>query len=98
MTHIKLGRMKAGQLVERFVTIALEQDSALLTDEYMKFNRLYEEREAVEQELKARAGDQRHKLLGLLEHPNAQVRLNAAIATLALAPQAARQTLQLIKD
>jgi hypothetical protein len=31
-------------------------------------------------------------------HPNAQVRLKAATATLAVAPEAARQTLQIISD
>jgi Domain of unknown function (DUF2019) len=37
-------------------------------------------------------------LVTLFEHPNPQVRLMAAEATLALAPIAARQTLQQIWD
>lgn len=40
----------------------------------------------------------RTALLSLHEHPNAQVRLKAATATLAVAPVAARQTLQRIVD
>jgi hypothetical protein len=86
------------QLVERFTAIALDQDKALQRGQHAKFNRLYDDLEAVEQELKNRAGDQRRALIGLLAHPNAQVRLKTAIATLALVPDAARVTLQTISD
>lgn len=88
----------AEQLVERFVAIALDQDQALLMDQIAKFNQLFDEMIAVEDELKAREGDQRQALLQLYEHPNAQVRLNAVKATLAVAPQAAREMLQIIAD
>jgi hypothetical protein len=47
-------------------------------------------------ELKARPGDQRRALLPLFEHPNMQVRLKAAKATLAIAPKEARQMLESI--
>ena len=53
---------------------------------------------AVEDELKARDGDQRRELLSLYNHPNAQVRLNAVKATLAVAPEPARRALQAIAD
>jgi hypothetical protein len=52
----------------------------------------------VKEVLKARPGDQRRALIPLYRHPNAQVRLTAAILTLALEPQAARNVLQLIVD
>jgi hypothetical protein len=90
--------MTVSQLVERFTSIAIAQDNALRLDEITKFNRLYDEMEAVEDALKSRNGDQRRALLPLFLHPNAQVRLKAATATLALAPEAARQTLQIISD
>lgn len=93
-----LQNMAVEQLVNRFIVIALEQDEALLMDQIPKYSRLYSQLEAAEEELKARDGDQRHALLPLLDHPNAQVRLKAAIATLAVAPEAARQTLQIISD
>jgi hypothetical protein len=48
--------------------------------------------------LKARNGDQRRALLLLYEHPNAQVRLKAAKATLAVNPDAARRVLQTLAD
>ena len=56
------------------------------------------EMDAIKTELKSRAGDQRRALLGLYQHRNAQVRLKAAVATLAVAPEAARRKLQEIAD
>lgn len=50
----------------------------------------------MEAELKARNGDQRRALLELYDHPNAQVRLKATKATLAVAPEAARHMLETI--
>lgn len=90
--------MSMDQLVKRFVDIALEQDKALLMVDIAKFNRLFGQMEAVKGELKARPGDQRRVLLDLYHHPNAQVRLKAAKATLAVAPQGARRVLQTIVD
>jgi Domain of unknown function (DUF2019) len=88
--------MTVDQLVERFTVIALDQDKALLMDNYAKFNRLFDLMEAVEQELKAREDDQRRVLLRLYDHPNAQVRLKAVEATLAVAPERARRALEII--
>lgn|SRR5262249_27932663 len=90
--------MTVNELVRRFTTVALAQDDAMLRHQYSEFNRLFDEMESVEQELKAREGDQRRQLLGLYDHPNAQVRLAAAKATLAVAPEAARRLLQAIAD
>ena len=59
-------------------------------------NRLFDKIEAIEQELKARPGDQRRALIPLYNHPNMQVRVKAAKATLAVAPEAARGTLEAI--
>jgi len=54
--------------------------------------------EKVEAELKSRASDQRRALMTLYEHPSAQVRLNAAKATLAVAPVEAREQLEAIAN
>ena len=96
MKQVGLQHMTVDQLVERFTAIALAQDEALLGNEYAEFNRLFEKMEAVGQELKAREADQRRALLRLYEHPNAQVRLKAVKATLAVAPEAARRMLEAI--
>lgn len=94
----KLKAMSESQLVSRFAEICVAQDRALLRDEMDRFNSLFREMRAISNELKIRPGDQRRALLTLFNHPNFQVRLKAAKATLAVAPQAARAELQGIKD
>jgi len=98
MKRKKIDEMTSDELVERFMAISLEQDDALLGSEISRFNRLFDQKIAVVSELKARPGDQRELLLKLFAHPNAQVRLNAAKATLAVAYSAARAQLQVIAD
>ena len=98
MKQTSLQGMTVDQLVQRFTAIAVDQDKALRRGEHAKFNRLFDEMDAVENELKARNGDQRRALLNLYDHPNPQVRLNAVKATLAVAPESARRMLQAIAD
>jgi hypothetical protein len=94
MKRADLPRTTDEQLMARFVEIALAQDDALLYGEVAKFNKLFLQKRAVEEELKSRPGDRRRLLLRLYDHENAQVRLNAAKATLAVAPAAAREALE----
>jgi hypothetical protein len=96
MKHPPLHEMSIEQLIEYFVVLALEQDKALLYNEIGKFNALFEKIELIEQELKERPGDQRRRLVELFTHENAQVRMKAAEATLAVAPEAARGMLEAI--
>ena len=84
--------------MKQFVLVTLDQDKALLEDDYSRFNQLFGQMEKIKQELKARPGDQRKALLQLFDYPNAQVRLKAAKATLAVAPERARRLLQSIAD
>jgi hypothetical protein len=98
MKNTSLCDMSVDQLVERFTTITLAQDEALLAEQHAKFNRLFKEMEAVKEELKARDGDQRRALLCLYDHPNAQVRLKAVKATLAVAPERALSMLKVIAE
>ena len=51
MKRAKLQDMTVNQLVERFTAITLEQDKALLRNEYAKFNRLYDDLGAVQNEI-----------------------------------------------
>lgn len=96
--QIKLGEMSVDQLVERFAALALEQDRALLEENIKRVNQLYDALKDVESELKLRDGDQRRALLRLYDHKNAQVRVKAVKATLAVEPIAARRMLQAIAD
>jgi Domain of unknown function (DUF2019) len=98
MKPASVQRMTVQELVDRFVQIALAQDEAVLHDKIAKYNRLYGEMDIVENELKSRPGDARRALVEFFGHPNAQVRLKAATAALAVAPDAARRTLQMISD
>jgi hypothetical protein len=98
MKRTKLQGMTVDQLIQRFTAIGVEQDQALLRGQHARFNRLFDEMVAIEDELKARDGDQRRELLSLYNHPNAQVRLNAVKATLAVTPEFARRRLQVLAD
>jgi len=98
MNRDKLRKLTIEELVEGFVAIALEQDKALRHGQHAKYNRLFDQMETIKQELQERTGDQRQALVALHSHPNALVRLKSAIATLALAPEAAQRTLQAISE
>src|SRR5438445_98110 len=98
MKRPNLQEMTVDQLMQRYIVIGVDQDKTLRRGEHAKFNRLFDEMDAIENELKARDGDQRHVLLNLYSHPNAQVRLNAVKATLAVAPEAARAMLHVMAE
>jgi cytochrome c oxidase assembly protein Cox11 len=90
-------KMTAAELVQKFAAIAAVQNDALLGEDQAEVNRLFWHLMAIQEELKARAGDQRTALMPLYESPNMQVRLKAAKATLAVAPTAAREQLKAIE-
>jgi hypothetical protein len=94
MSRVDPKSMTVAELVERLATLAIEQDKADLYEDIPRINRLYRQIKAIEAELKTRSGDQRTALAALYTHANAQVRLRAALATLAVAPNAARAILQ----
>jgi hypothetical protein len=98
MIKADLEAMSVEALVERYVAVGVAQYEAELDDNLGKFKRLYKDMVAVEAELKSRAGDQRTALMKLYNHRNLQVRLNAAHATLAVAPEAARALLLAIRE
>jgi hypothetical protein len=98
MKRTNLRDTSVDPLVERFIAITLDQDKAIAVDDTAKYNRLFEQMEAVKWELKARGGDQRRALLRLYDHPNIQVRLKAVTATLAVAPERARRMLEIIAE
>src|SRR5947199_6560858 len=89
-----LKSVSTDELVDKFTTFALEQDEAMLCGEQANVNKLFWKLAAITDELKSRPGDQRTALLRLYDHSNAQVRVKAIKATLAVAPQAARRALE----
>lgn len=98
MMRFNLKNMSVQELVDQFALIGVAQDEAIFNDDNAKFDRLYWQMDAVENELKVRNGDQRRALLALFNHDNMQVRLAAAKATLAVAPDAARKKLEAIAN
>jgi hypothetical protein len=97
MKGAALSRMTTEKLVELFAELAVEQDRALLLRAISTVNKIYDKLEAIKTELKSRPGDQRVALLPLYNHRNMQVRVKAAKATLAIAPEAARAQLEAIR-
>ncbi|HEY9055985.1 MAG TPA: DUF2019 domain-containing protein [Aurantimonas sp.] len=92
----QLTELTVDDIVREYIAIGLAQDRAIEADDTSTFNRLARRQFACEKELKLRTGDQRRALIPLLEHPNAQIRLNAAHATLVVAPLLARETLEAV--
>ncbi len=98
MKRANIHQVPAQELVERFAALCIAQDQALLYSDIAKVNRLIRQMWEVQDELKARPGDQRRELLSLFEHENAQVRLMAARATLAVEPATARSVIESIAN
>jgi hypothetical protein len=98
MTRLDLSQLTVEHLVKRFADIGIDQDQALFKNDISKFNRLFSQMDSITKELKRRSGDQRSALLMLYDHPNMQVRLKAAKATLAVAPEVARKKLEAIAN
>ena len=95
---MKLTAMSMDALVRRFEELCLKQYDADLSFDMPRYNRAFDAMMAVSNELRSRPGDQRRSLVSLYDHPNEQVRLKAAIHTLALFPDDARAVMQKLID
>ncbi|WP_311029046.1 DUF2019 domain-containing protein [Mesorhizobium koreense] len=91
---MKLTEMAVNKLVSSFEQHCLEQYKADLDFNMRRYNRAFDAMMAVSNELRSRPGDQRRALASLYDHSNEQVRLKAAIHTLALFPDDARAVMQ----
>jgi hypothetical protein len=98
MKKVNPSDMTTKDLVDRFAQIGRAQDQALLGGQIAKFNRLFDQMAEISNELKVRPGDERRALMVLYDFPNMQVRLKAAIHTLAVAPIEARGQLEAIVE
>lgn len=95
MNMRKLDGMDDIDLANAFIDIAAEQQKAIDDMRSSKYNQLYDEMKNIENILRNRPGDMRKVLIPLLEDRRPQVRLKAAMATLAITP-AARDALILL--
>ena len=96
MMRSNLRSMSATEIVNAFEHFCIEQYDAMEGNENTRANRLVWKVHELEMELKSRSGDQRYLLKALYGHPNMQVRLAAARATLIADYGAARRELQAI--
>ncbi len=95
---MKLERMPTDDLIKRFEMLCLKQYDADLAFNMQQYNRASDAMAAFTKELRNRPGGQRRELVALYNHPNEQVRLKAAIHTLALFPDEACDVLQKLID
>lgn len=98
MKHNSVQQMSSRELVESFAELCIAQDQALLYSDIAKVNSLIKQMWDVQDELKSRPGDQRRELVSLFDHENAQVRLMAARANLAVVPAVARSIIEAIAN
>lgn len=94
----KLTDLTTEQLVALYVELGLGQNSAEKSGKTPLFNRLAKRTFEIVQELQRRPGDERITLLQLYDHPDMQVRYNAARDTWFVANVNARQKLEEIRD
>lgn len=94
MKKQRLNQLSISELASVFRASALQQDHCLLMDDIAGYNKLYRKMEAIKAELSARPTDERRSLLPLIDDDNPQVRLKAAIACAAIAPERSRAALE----
>lgn len=98
MKDQNLKALSDAELVRSFLKLSLSKAKAVMETDTRKLKKLYPQAEAMIHELRLREGDKRRLLIVLYNHPNPQVRLDAATATLAISPEDARRMLQMICD
>ncbi|AZO78621.1 MULTISPECIES: DUF2019 domain-containing protein [unclassified Bosea (in: a-proteobacteria)] len=96
MKRVDLHSMSVGELLLRYIELATQRERAEVRSLIAEQNRAIREIWRIEDELKLRPGDQRIALTSLFDHPNRQVRCEAALATAYVAPVASRRMLETI--
>ena len=96
MKREALASLSTDDLVQQFADACVGQDKAIMSERLATFKKFHAQMKTADQELRRRGRDARLALLTLYDHPNMQVRLQAATFTVALAPDAARQLLHAI--
>jgi hypothetical protein len=84
------------ELVDQFAEACLVQGKSILYDELATYKKAYCRMDDLQKELRRRGQAARLALTKLYVHPNIQVRLQAAMFTLAVAPREARQVIEWI--
>lgn len=98
MTDLAFSERTLHQLLDLYIELGVQQNLAEKKGQTSKFNQLAGRLVDICNELKGRSGDQRRLLLKLFDHPDMQVRLNAAQDVIGVAPIEARQQLESIAN
>ncbi|MES2750191.1 MAG: DUF2019 domain-containing protein [Pseudomonadota bacterium] len=98
MTKIEVSKLSVEDLLERYVLLSIRQGAAVNLAKVSLVNRLSGQIHEISKELKRRPSDRGRALMTLFDHPNVQVRLNAARSLMSVFPQEARQQIQVIAN
>jgi hypothetical protein len=96
MNPTALNHFSENEIVKLYANLCIDQSIAMDREEQKRVNYLFWQIHALENELKSRLGDRRHVLKKLYTHPNIQVRLTAARATLAADYASARHEIEAV--
>ena len=95
---IKLANMTIEQILALYAEVGIAQNAAERKGQIARFNRLADSNSKIIKELMSRPGDQRLALLQLYNHPDIQVRANAARDTWDVAQVESRRKLEELAD
>lgn len=95
MTRLDVASLSIEGLLERYAQLSIRQGAAADTS---LVNRLGDQIYEISKELKRRPNDRGRALMQLFDHPNVQVRLNAARSLMSVFPEEARQQIQAIAN
>jgi hypothetical protein len=96
MSQPPLQDMSIDDLVDLFAQNGIEQDRVIFKEQVSKYKKVFGVMDAIDAELKRRGPQGRLALTKLYEHPNMQVRLQAAKCTRAVAVVEARRVMEAI--
>lgn len=98
MNNTDISKVDTEKLLDVFVQLSLQQGEAHDLAKPSLVNRLGDRLYDISDELIRRTDDRGRSLLKLFEHPNTQVRFNAATSVSGLFTKEARQAIQIIAD
>jgi hypothetical protein len=98
VTKIDFQQLRTSELIARFADNGVAQDQAIFHDANRKFAVLMKEMVQIRSEIERRGKEAQLRLMTLFDHSNIQVRLQAARATLFVAPVAARHQIEAIAN
>lgn len=98
MNTAQFRKMTASDITLEFEKTCIAQDKFIVHRQSSKYNKSIERLWAMVDELGRRIPDQRSVLRRFYNHPNREVRFQAARHSLAIFPDEARKVLQIISD